>query len=212
MSKDSGNVVRISGVAVESQAERLTNKSHQSYRFTGLLSSSILTTARSVTRVIASQACSVLQSQLQRGLCVGTQPSTSEHYMNLYISWTSDINLVPLNTENWTHRYVHLLISLCQTCRLRSVEWIVGNMLMQMVRAGIAQSVYSYGLDDRASSLGKGKIFLFLYRLWGPPSLFFHRHRGQFRRGVKLTTHLHHVQRSSMMELYLHSTLRLSGK
>jgi hypothetical protein len=50
----------------------------------------------------------------------------------------------------------------------------------------------------------------FRVRLWSPSSLLLSGHQGPFPgRGLKLTTHLHLVVRSTTMELYLHSTIRL---
>jgi hypothetical protein len=51
-------------------------------------------------------------------------------------------------------------------------------------------------------------------RLWGPPSLLSNGYRRLFPRrlcgqGDKLITHLQVVPRSRMVELYLHSTIRL---
>jgi hypothetical protein len=53
-------------------------------------------------------------------------------------------------------------------------------------------------------------------RLWGPPSLLSNGYRGLFlrgqsSRGLNLTTHLHLVPRSRMVELYLRSPIRLHG-
>jgi hypothetical protein len=53
-------------------------------------------------------------------------------------------------------------------------------------------------------------------RLWGPPSLLSDGYRGLCPlgwggRGLKLTTHLHLVPRSGMVELYFHSPLHLHG-
>jgi hypothetical protein len=53
-------------------------------------------------------------------------------------------------------------------------------------------------------------------RLWSPLSLLYNGNWEQFPweyrgRGVKLTTHLHLVSRLRMMEMYFHSTIRLSG-
>jgi hypothetical protein len=70
----------------------------------------------------------------------------------------------------------------------------------------------NYGLDGRGSIPGRDEIFLFFITgldwLWGPPSLISNGYRGLFPRGqsgrgVKLTTHLHLVPRSRMVELNL---------
>jgi hypothetical protein len=47
--------------------------------------------------------------------------------------------------------------------------------------------------------------------LWGQPSLLSNGYRGLSPRGVKLTTHLHLVPKSRMVELYLHSPICLHG-
>jgi hypothetical protein len=49
------------------------------------------------------------------------------------------------------------------------------------------------------------------YRLCDPPSLLSSGHRGLFPLGLKLTTHLHLVPRSRMVELYLHSLICFHG-
>jgi hypothetical protein len=75
-----------------------------------------------------------------------------------------------------------------------------------------------YGLDGRGSRQGK-QIFStpqHLDQLWGPPSLLSNGYHGMYSRGkssgdVKLTTHLHLVPRSRMVELYLHSPICLHG-
>jgi hypothetical protein len=69
------------------------------------------------------------------------------------------------------------------------------------------------GLGDRDSIPGRGKRFSSIpkspERLWGPHSLLFNEYRrlfpGENGRGVKLTTHLHIMPRSRVVELYLHS-------
>jgi hypothetical protein len=47
--------------------------------------------------------------------------------------------------------------------------------------------------------------------LWDSPIFPYNGYWGLFPRGVKLTTHLHLVLRLKMMELYLHSPVRLQG-
>jgi hypothetical protein len=77
-----------------------------------------------------------------------------------------------------------------------------------------------YGLGGCGSIPDKDKRFFFTPqrpdRLWGPPSLLSNGycglfHWGQSGRGVKLTTNSHLVQRSRMVELYLHFPTRLHG-
>jgi hypothetical protein len=75
-----------------------------------------------------------------------------------------------------------------------------------------------YGLNERGSIPGRGKNFLssphLSDRLWGTSRLLCNGYRrlflcGYCGRSVKLNTHFHLVQRSRMLELYLHSTIRL---
>jgi hypothetical protein len=73
----------------------------------------------------------------------------------------------------------------------------------------------AYGLDCRGSIPDRSKrIFSFPQlpdQLWGPSEyrgVFLRRSSG---RVVKLTTHLHLVPRSRMMELYINSPIRLHG-
>jgi hypothetical protein len=88
--------------------------------------------------------------------------------------------------------------------------------------AGIVQSVQAtgYRLDGGVSITGGGKRFFSTSQrsdpLWGPSSFLTNGSRGLFPRGlsvrgVMLTTHLHQVPRSRMVELYLHSPLSLRG-
>jgi hypothetical protein len=74
-----------------------------------------------------------------------------------------------------------------------------------------------YGRD---SIPGRGKRFFSFPqssdRLWGLPSLLSNGYqdfflRGQSDLGAKLTTHLHLVPRSRMVELHLHFLMRLHG-
>jgi hypothetical protein len=71
-----------------------------------------------------------------------------------------------------------------------------------------------YGLHGRGSIAGRGKIFLFstacrlTSRPAQPPIQWV---PGAFSLGVKLTTHLHLLPRSRMVELYLHSLICLNG-
>jgi hypothetical protein len=80
-------------------------------------------------------------------------------------------------------------------------------------------SVGVYGLDGRDSNPDKDKIFSSPRRsdrLWSPPSLLSIGYRrlfpcGYSGRSAKLTTHHHLMQRSRMVELYLHSPICLHG-
>jgi hypothetical protein len=75
-----------------------------------------------------------------------------------------------------------------------------------------------YELEDRGSILDRGKRFSLLHNvwLWSLASLLSKGYRRLFSRrlkgmGVKLTIHLHLVVRARMVELYLHSPIRLHG-
>jgi hypothetical protein len=77
-----------------------------------------------------------------------------------------------------------------------------------------------YGLNGRGSNPGKENIFSYaqrLDRLCGPPSLLSNVFGGssfpggKTGRDVKLTSHLHLVPRSRMVELYLLSHTCLHG-
>jgi hypothetical protein len=83
------------------------------------------------------------------------------------------------------------------------------------ISVGIAKG---YGLDGRGSISGRGKKFFFTPQrpdwLWDPPSLLYNWYRGHVPQGysglmMKLTTNLHLVPRSRMVELYLHSPIYL---
>jgi hypothetical protein len=73
--------------------------------------------------------------------------------------------------------------------------------------------VTSYGLHGRGSIPGMGKMYFSFpqhpHQLWGH---YVMDTVGSFPgRGVKLTSHLHLVPRSGMVELYLHSPICLDG-
>jgi hypothetical protein len=77
-----------------------------------------------------------------------------------------------------------------------------------------------YGIDCRGSNPGKGKIFLSSAASrpsLGPTSASYPMGtgadfpRGKAEMGMKLTIHIHLVPRSRMVELYLHSPIRLDG-
>jgi hypothetical protein len=79
--------------------------------------------------------------------------------------------------------------------------------------------VTGYRLDGLGLNPGRGKIFLFstvskLALGLIQPSIQWelgHFLQGLSGQGVKLTTHLHLVPRSRMVELYFHSTICLHG-
>jgi hypothetical protein len=70
-----------------------------------------------------------------------------------------------------------------------------------------------YRLDERGSISGTDTMFFSspqrADQLWGPLSLLSNGYRGQCGRGVKLTTNLLVVPRSRMVELCIHSPIRL---
>jgi hypothetical protein len=77
-----------------------------------------------------------------------------------------------------------------------------------------------YGLDDRGSIPGRAEQFSLRHSvqtLSGIHPVFYPMGTGdsspvcRAAGGVKLTTHLHLVPRSRMMELYLHFPIRLDG-
>jgi hypothetical protein len=76
-----------------------------------------------------------------------------------------------------------------------------------------------YGLDGQGSIPGKGKRFLYTPQrpdqLWGPPGLLSSVYRCAVSPGVKRLEHEGDhsppVPRSRMVELYLHSPIRLNG-
>jgi hypothetical protein len=64
----------------------------------------------------------------------------------------------------------------------------------------------------RGSIPGRRKgFFSTLGRLWSPPSLLYIGYLVYSDRGVKVTTHIHLVPRSIMVEFYLHTPIRLNG-
>jgi hypothetical protein len=70
-------------------------------------------------------------------------------------------------------------------------------------------------LGDRCSIAGRGKRFIFSpqnpYRLWVSPSLISSGYYGLFSRGVKLTTYLQLIPKSTKVVLYIHSPIRVHG-
>jgi hypothetical protein len=71
-----------------------------------------------------------------------------------------------------------------------------------------------YWLDGRGSISSKGKRYFSAQRpdrFRNSLSLSCNIHRGKAAQGVKLTTHLHRVPRSRMVEICLHSPLRFNG-
>jgi hypothetical protein len=72
-----------------------------------------------------------------------------------------------------------------------------------------------YGLDTRGSIPGKGKRFFSTPQrpdmLWGSPSLLLNGYRRLSGRGLKLTTDVHLVLKSRIVDLYLHSPIRIYG-
>jgi hypothetical protein len=84
------------------------------------------------------------------------------------------------------------------------------NFRMTSLRDGSVGTVTGYRLDDWGSILSRGKRFLSIAQrpdlLWSPPSLL---PNGQGRRCIQLTTHLHLVLKSRLVELYLHSPICL---
>jgi hypothetical protein len=72
----------------------------------------------------------------------------------------------------------------------------------------------SYELDGRGSIPGKGKDFSLFHKVQTALEPHYAvgirgSTQGYSGRGVKLTTHLHLVPRSRMMQLYLYSPVRL---
>jgi hypothetical protein len=86
--------------------------------------------------------------------------------------------------------------------------------VVYMVRVGI---VMGYGLGGRGSIPGRDNRFFSTPQHPAPaPSLLSNGYRrlypwGVKRPGVELTTHLHLVPSSRIVELYLHSPIRLDG-
>jgi hypothetical protein len=76
-----------------------------------------------------------------------------------------------------------------------------------------------YGLDGPGSIPSRVKIYFSPQhpdRLWDPPSLLSNGYGGLLSRrysgqDMNLTTHFHVVPRSRMVEIYLHSLIRLHG-
>jgi hypothetical protein len=81
----------------------------------------------------------------------------------------------------------------------------------------LCRSRYNYRLDGPGLIPGTARFFFSQQRpdrFWGPLSLLANGFRELFPwryrcRSVKLTTHLHLVPTSRMVELYLHSPIRL---
>jgi hypothetical protein len=122
-----------------------------------------------------------------RGICP-TQPILRDYHPN-------NVRCTEKNYE--TPHYAILSILLL----LRSRDSSVG------IAAG-------YGLQSPGSIRGREKLLLSPLRpdrFWSPPRLLANGQRGRFPRegesgrGVKLTTDMHLVPRSRMMELHLHS-------
>jgi hypothetical protein len=97
---------------------------------------------------------------------------------------------------------------------------IKGNVPQKLV--GLAQTVLEtgYGQDGPGSIPGMERFLSSPQRpeqLWGPPSPLSNGYRGLYptgysSRGVKLTTHLHLVPMSRMVQLYLHFPICLHGR
>jgi hypothetical protein len=100
--------------------------------------------------------------------------------------------------------------------QLLACSSIIRAAISSKETAGITQSVYiqtGYDLDGSGSIPGRGKVFLFSTAFrpaLGPtnppiPRIPAAISPGVKRPGMKLTTHLHLVPRSRMVDLYLHS-------
>jgi hypothetical protein len=105
-------------------------------------------------------------------------------------------------------------------CSVGIIYSILFSLLPFILRDPGYLSRYSDEVDGRGWIPGRyQKIFFTLQRpdwLWGPLSLLSNGYRwffprGKSSRGMKLTTHLHLVPRSKMVELYISSPVRVHG-
>jgi hypothetical protein len=70
--------------------------------------------------------------------------------------------------------------------------------------------VIGYGLDDQGLIPGSGKVFVFSILSRQTLGLIYAMGTREWG-GVKLTTHLHLASMSRMIEIYIHSPIRLHG-
>jgi hypothetical protein len=124
------------------------------------------------------------------------------------------ISLMLPNASAFEHVFYALLLRILHSyflCILSTIStWLSQDTSVYLVTY--------YRLDVPGTTPGRDKIFLssVASRLWGPPSLLSNGYQGLFPRGLKdqgvrLSTHLRLMPRSRMVELYLHSSIRLHG-